>query len=123
LSPGLTRAFGLALAAAALGACGGPGATSARECPDDAPLACPSGAPTFSRDAAPIIAAHCAKCHGSGGVEEKLPFATYAEIAPSAGDMMLELETCQMPPPAEPPLSPAERQALFAWITCGARDD
>jgi hypothetical protein len=37
--------------------------------------------------------------------------------------MMLELETCQMPPEPEPALPTAARQALMAWIACGALDD
>jgi hypothetical protein len=107
--------------AAGLGACAGPAAAPA--CPDDAPLACASPAPRFSADAAPVIAARCAKCHAPGGMAEKFPFETYAQIAPFAGDMKLQLETCQMPKPPEPPLDPAQRQTLFGWIICGALDD
>ena len=80
-------------------------------------------APTFTLDAAPIIAAHCAKCHAPGGRAEKFPFQTFDQISPFAGDMNLMLQTCQMPPPPEPALTPAERQILFGWITCGALND
>jgi uncharacterized membrane protein len=115
----LTLAAALAVA---LGACGGE-TPPARQCPDEAPPACTAASPRFATDAAPIIAGHCAKCHAPGGMAEKAPFETYDQIAPYAGDMRLELETCQMPPPPEPALAPAERQALIAWIACGALDD
>ena len=85
--------------------------------------ACPSAAPGFAADAAPILRAHCVKCHAPGGVEHDLPFQTYDQIAPFAGDINLQLQLCQMPPAPEAPLSPAERRTLFGWIVCGALDD
>jgi hypothetical protein len=112
-----------ALAAAALGACAGGDPPAARQCPDDAPAACMGTAPRFSTDVAPLVATHCAKCHAPGGPAEKVPFGSYDEIASHAGDMMLELETCEMPPAPEPELDAAQRATLFAWITCGARND
>jgi hypothetical protein len=116
------KTLGLAaVLAAALGACGGPAPHAA--CPDDSLDACPTPAPTFRADAAPVIAARCAKCHVPGGMAKALPFQSYAEIAPFAGDMKLQLETCQMPKAPEPPLSAAERQILFGWIACGALDN
>lgn len=113
----------VALVAAMLGACAGGGSPAARQCPDDAPAACPGAAPRFSTDVAPLVAAHCVKCHAPGGPAEKVPFGSYDEIAPLAGDMMLELETCEMPPAPEPALDAAQRATLFAWITCGAQND
>jgi hypothetical protein len=86
-------------------------------------VACPSPAPTFATDASPVIAARCAKCHVPGGRAQKFPFETYDQIAPYAGDMVLQLETCQMPAPPEAPLSSADRQAIFGWAICGAFDD
>ena len=103
------------------GACAGDPAPAV--CPNDAFDACPSSAPTFSGDAAPIIGAHCAKCHVPGGKAEKFPFETYEQIGPFAGDMKLQLETCEMPQAPEPPLTPAQRQAMFGWIACGALGD
>ena len=108
-----------------LAGCGpGPGAPAPpASCPDDAPSACLAPAPHCAADVAPIIAAHCAKCHTPGGMAETFPFQTYDQIAPYAGDINLQLQTCQMPLPPEPPLTPTERQALFGWILCGALDD
>jgi hypothetical protein len=80
-------------------------------------------APLFSTDAAPIIAAHCMKCHTPGGMASKFPFETYAQISPYAGDMRLMLETCQMPPLSEPALAEADRLTLIGWIACGALDN
>ena len=64
--------FAVALFAAGLGACSG--APAARECPDDAPVACTPPAPHFAADAAPLIRAHCAKCHAPGGMADTIPF-------------------------------------------------
>jgi uncharacterized membrane protein len=118
-----TRALAFVLAlAAALGGCGGGGAPAA-VCADDAPEACPSVAPRFVADAAPIIQAHCVKCHAPDGLAKKFPFETYDDIAPFAGDMKLELETCEMPPSTESALTSPERSTLFGWIACGALYD
>jgi hypothetical protein len=111
--------------AAALAACGGGSAPPGRACPDDAPNACPDGpAPHFSTDAWPIIQGHCYKCHHAvDGQAWMFPFGSYDQISPYAGDMMLQLETCQMPPLPEPALSEADRHTLMNWIICGALDD
>ncbi len=109
----------------ALTAAGGCGPSTQRPaaCPDDMLTACPSPAPGFAADAAPILRAHCVKCHAPGGMEPDLPFQTYDQIAPVAGDINLQLQLCLMPPPPEAPLSLAERRTLFGWIVCGALDD
>lgn len=113
--------FVTAAVAALLASCDG--APTPAACPDDSFDACPSAAPTFSADAAPIIAARCAKCHNPDGMAPKFPFETYDEIAPFAGDMKLQLETCEMPKAPEPPLSAADRATLFGWFACGALDN
>jgi uncharacterized membrane protein len=77
-------------------------------------------APGFTADVAPIISGHCAKCHAPGGMAKMFPFQSYGQIGPFAGDIKLQLETCAMPLPPEPALTPAERQTLFGWILCGA---
>ena len=92
-------------------------------CPDDVPASCPSPAPGFAADAAPILNGHCVKCHAPGGMAQTRPFQTYDQIAPFAGDILLQLELCGMPPAPEPPLTAAERQAMFGWILCGALND
>jgi len=111
-----------AVGALTAAACG-PSTEHPAVCPDDMLTACPSPAPRFAADAAPILRAHCVKCHAPGGVEPERPFQTYDQIAPMAGEINLQLQTCQMPPPPEAPLSPAERRTLFGWIVCGALDD
>jgi uncharacterized membrane protein len=118
------RLIGIAaLVAASLAACAGGGASPARQCPDDVPSACAAPAPGFSAEVAPLVSAHCSKCHAPGGVAEKVPFDGYDQIVTVAGDMKLELETCQMPPDPEPALTASDRHILFAWIACGAPND
>jgi MYXO-CTERM domain-containing protein len=112
----------VAVASSGLGACPTAPVTPP-VCPDDVPAGCPTPAPGFAADAAPIIASHCAKCHTPGGMSQQFPFQTYDQIAPYAGDINLQLQICAMPPPPEPALTAAERQALFGWILCGALND
>lgn len=111
----------LLAAALGLGAC--PSTPVDPPCPDDVPSGCPTPAPHFAADVAPIIAGHCQKCHAPGGMAETFPFQTYDQIAPLAGDINLQLQTCAMPPRPEPRLSAAERQLMFGWILCGALND
>jgi len=115
------RAIRLLVVAAGLGGCSS--APAPYMCPDDAPVACPSPAPSFAADVAPIIVDHCQKCHAPGGMAQRFSFQTYDQIAPYAGDINLQLQTCAMPPPPERPLTAAERQAMFGWIFCGALND
>ena len=123
LSPGLVVVAVVVVASVATLAACGSGPVAPPICPDDAPTGCPSPAPGFAADAAPIIGGHCVKCHVPAGMAEAFPFQSYDEIAPYAGDIKLQLETCAMPKPPEPPLTPAERQLMFGWILCGALND
>jgi hypothetical protein len=115
---GLTLAAALSLTVAC-----GSSSTNPPVCPDDVPAGCPSPAPTFAADAQPIFQARCVKCHAPGQMAATIPFQTYDEIAPLAGDINLQLQLCAMPLPPEPPLGAADRQKLFGWILCGALND
>ena len=92
------------------------------------------GAPSFSRDVAPILQAKCAGCHQLGGIA---PFSL--ESAPTARSRRLaiaaQVESGRMPPyppgPASPDyvgqekrtLSEAEVATIVGWARAGGRVD
>ena len=88
-----------------------------------------AGAPTFTRDVAPILYKHCVDCHRAG---EAAPMSllTYESARPFARAIAGAVEKQTMPPwhadaPAgtfhnERVLTSAERQTLIAWASGGA---
>jgi hypothetical protein len=108
-----------------LGACGG-GSPPAPVCPNDVPDTCPSPAPSFAVDVAPIIQNRCAACHVPGGMEPGIPFQTYAQIVSEVkpdDTMLFEINDCIMPPIDYPQLLLSEREILLTWLICGAADN
>jgi len=86
-------------------------------------------APTYSKDVAPILQAHCQSCHRPG---EAAPFSmlTYEETRPWAGAMKLAVKQKVMPPWYADPsvghfsndrgLSQKDIDTIIAWATAGA---
>jgi tetratricopeptide (TPR) repeat protein/mono/diheme cytochrome c family protein len=116
------------LALAGLGAgCGGdgPGAPGA----PGAPAAVDGDAPTFARDVAPIVHAHCSTCHRPG---EVAPFdlLDHDDVAKRARQVEIVVSSRYMPPwlPRGEPgvfdgdrsLSDAEIETVRAWVAAGA---
>jgi hypothetical protein len=73
--------------AAAPAACGG----------EPAPAAPPASGPTYHRDIAPILVAHCAGCHREGGIGN-FPLSTYEDAKPLAGAIRDATASRAMPP-------------------------
>lgn len=125
----------LLLALTAVVACGGTGGSSAStgggggagggsSCPvGDIPSACPSPAPTYSKDVEPIFEKKCNLCHGPGGEAKDLPLTTWAEIEKIRGGCLDQIYTCRMPPAKTVTLSSEERATLLAWFVCDAPND
>ena len=115
---------GVALEAAALAGCSKPAAQS---CPNDLPAACPSPAPTFSADVAPLIQKYCAGCHSADGEEPNPLLVSYDSITGSMDATARMVETqlvqCNMPPAGQPQLTAEERQTILGWLVCGAKDN
>jgi hypothetical protein len=91
-------------------------------CPPGPPT-CPSPAPSYATQVSGIIQTNCVPCHGPGGVEATLPFATYDDITGTSGrymDMYFQLHACKMPPPDAGQPSEADREAILAWLLCQA---
>jgi hypothetical protein len=63
-------------------------------------------APTYTKDVAPILDAHCVRCHGAGGTLNMYPFPVYGAVQPptrcylqtydDAGDCSAGSTTCQL---------------------------
>jgi hypothetical protein len=97
--------------------------SGATTCPDDLPAACPTNAPTYTTDIAPIVQASCTPCHAPGGTESGRLLTTYAGISAQSGSALNQVYACRMPPLGSPRLSAADRTALMAWLVCGAPND
>jgi Flp pilus assembly protein TadD len=115
------RAIACVLATVAAGACGAsPGPTEGTA---------PPPPPTFSKDVAPILAAHCASCHRPG---QGTPFnlLSYADARSRAADLARVTSARIMPPwlpdPIEPRfvgerrLTPDQISILKRWAETGA---
>ena len=113
------------LALAVLGACTTAGPP--QDCPDDLPPSCPTPAPTFSADVAPLIQTYCAGCHSAGGQEPTPSLVNYSGITGpmgrTASDIEYELNRCGMPKPGSPQLTSEQRRTILGWIICGAQND
>lgn len=96
-------------------------------CPNDLPTACPTPAPTFSQDVAPLIQNHCAGCHSADGEEPTPSLINYSGVTGSMDSVARMVETqlvqCKMPPDSEPELTPEERRTILGWIICGAQNN
>lgn len=88
-------------------------------------------APTYSKDAAPVLFKNCVKCHRPGGIEAMAPFSSYGAVRPWAKSIREKILTREMPPwPADPRnslkfrndarLSQSDINTLVAWIDAGA---
>ncbi len=108
------------LALAMLGAaCGG----TALNCPNDLPAACPTPAPSYRNEVAPIITSRCLKCHAPGGQEASKDFTTYANVFAQRQPILTQTYSCRMPPEGEPRPTDPERATLLAWLVCGSPDN
>lgn len=105
------------------GGAGGSGAGGSSSCPDDLPASCPSPAPGWAKDIAPVIEARCASCHVKGGVAADEPLTDHAQVFSRKGAVLNQVYACKMPPEGAAPLSTAERIAIESWLVCGAPDD
>src|SRR5690349_8298980 len=88
-----------------------------------------AGAPTFSKEVAPILYKNCASCHRAGEIAP-MSLLTYEQARPWAKSIREKVLNGQMPPwhAAEPHgtfandrrLSDAEKNTLIAWVDAGA---
>lgn len=103
----------------------GPDETTDATCTASLPTGC-TVAPSFSATVAPIMQRTCATCHTPGGVAADRDLTSYAHIAELETTELVQLYSCQMPPPDAGPtatLAPAEREQLLQWFVCGYPDN
>ncbi len=86
---------------------------------------------TYGAQVAPILARHCERCHRSGEIAASIPLASYETAQPRAGAIKARVLRGEMPPWSadpdhsvkfrnDPRLSPAEIDAVVAWVDGGA---
>ena len=87
--------------------------------------------PTFTRDVAPILYKHCAKCHQTGGLASRIPLTSYDAARDRAASIKQMVATRTMPPwPADPArslrfrnddrLTEKDIHTVLAWVDAGA---
>ena len=60
------------------------------DCPNDTPSACPSPAPSYVSDVAPIVSSHCLQCHAPGGQAQDKPLGTQAYRVTIKGNVIID---------------------------------
>jgi hypothetical protein len=99
------------------------GGGSGGGCPDDLLASCPADAPGYAATIAPILSDHCTSCHGPGGTASNELLGSYAEVHATRGSVLDQVYACRMPPAGSTPLTLTQREALLAWLVCGAPDN
>jgi uncharacterized membrane protein len=77
-------------------------------------------APSYSGEVQAIISERCLGCHYQGNKNSEQVLDTYDAVHRSLTVVEKEVYGCDMPPAGEPQLTSDERQALLAWLVCGA---
>jgi mono/diheme cytochrome c family protein len=88
-------------------------------------------APTFTKDVAPILFAHCANCHRPGEIGSSVPLVSYDGARPWAESIKEKVLKREMPPwsadPSaslkfrnDPRLSQQDIDTLVAWVNAGS---
>jgi hypothetical protein len=90
--------------------------------------AVPTGIPTWSRDVAPILFAHCVECHHANDIAP-MPLTTYAEAKPWASAIREAVLLKTMPPwkadphigkwSNDPTLTDSQIATIKAWVDAG----
>ncbi len=91
----------------------------AASCPQvPLPTRCPTPAPTYAGDIAPLIEAHCLECH-SGQLPGTWPLTSYRHVADWEDLIRASMISCSMPPPdATTTLTEEQRLLVLTWLRC-----
>jgi hypothetical protein len=84
---------------------------------------CPASPPSYAQAIVPIFNGRCVVCHYPGTTIARNSFSTYAKVYGDRGTVLDQIYGCVMPPAGSPPLTPAERATVLAWLECGAPDN
>jgi hypothetical protein len=91
-------------------------------CPKEG-VDCPTTAPSYISEVAPLLALRCNGCHAPDGEAADRPLTSRAQIRGIATTVVSNVYACKMPPPPLPQLTDAERTILVGWIACGEPDN
>jgi hypothetical protein len=107
----------LPLVLLALNGCKEVGSEEGHVCRSQIPTSCPSPAPTYEKDVAPILKQRCYSCHDGTGVQ--WPLTEYDHVADWQDQIRAMMLTCSMPPlDAGIDMPNEERDVILAWIRC-----
>ena len=81
---------------------------------------CGNDPPSYMTTVHPILEAACVTCHYPGSNLAESSLATYEAVQGVSGAALGQVESCLMPPPGAPMLTDAQRNAVLAWLVCGA---
>ena len=97
--------------------------TSEGNCGASVPESCPSSAPSYATDVAPLLQKYCVSCHSATGSEPGHLLDTQSGVAAAAEHVKSEVAGCSMPPSGSTAPTDAERETILAWLVCGAQDN
>ncbi len=93
-------------------------------CPGVTAKSCPDTMPSYASDVAPILEARCQTCHAPENNAGLWSLGDQASVSEWAGTVLRQIRSCSQPPPdSGVTLTLSERQALEAWLVCGAPDN
>jgi len=88
-------------------------------CPNNAP----GSAPSYATDVAPILATYCTSCHAPNGSESNKPLDSYQGVENLSSSVESKISDCSMPPSGNAQPSAEQRDAVIAWVVCGAQNN
>jgi hypothetical protein len=80
---------------------------------------CSGSPPSYANEIASVIGTYCLACHGDAGPNGP-DLTTYGEVHATQALSLDQIGVCEMPPASAPQLPESLRQALAAWLECGA---
>lgn len=104
-------------------ACGSsPSSSSAAssDCNVTLPASCPSPAPSYATQVAPIFADRCVSCHGGSNQESGIDLSAYASVYANREPVLAQVYNCSMPLAGAPSLSAAQTNTVLSWLVCEA---
>jgi len=85
---------------------------------------CPDSVPSYASDIAPILDARCNHCHDPDIPDGPWPLTDQQSVHEWSATILRQIRACTQPPPDSGyALTLEERQALEAWLVCGAPDN
>jgi hypothetical protein len=113
-------ASALVLVAVLVAAAGGCGGSDGPPCMVMLPTECPTPAPSYATNVAPIFQATCNDCHSPGKQTGTIPFNNYVQVYARRTTILDQIYRCKMPPADGPPTTPEQVKTLMDWLICKA---